>query len=429
MADFHQSNTVSTLHRLGGNRLNTMESELTRFSRHTGMGLILPALITEFERPAMKRICNDLKSANYFSRIVVAIGRATREQVNEASRFFEGFRSPVSILWIEDPKVQDIFKKLDENGMPARVDGKGRTCWLSMGYLLAEGQSDIIALHDCDIVNYSREMPASLCYPLAHPNMDFDFCKGYYARVSDRLHGRVTRLFLAPLLQAARELAPSSSFLSFLSEFRYPLAGEFAMKSSLAGSVRLPTDWGLEVGILSEAFKHSGPSRVCQADIADNYEHKHQEVSHNDPSKGLRRMTIDITKALLRCMEGQGAKLARTDVQTLDFLYRRFATHKMKQYEADALMNGLTFDYHDESQAIESFSRSLTEAACAISDGQAEASVLASWDQVNARIPDLSNELLDCAIPMTQPVRTFLPNWIQRNGKKSTATTLAERTA
>lgn len=426
MADFHQSNSVSTLHRLRRNRLNTMELELTRFSRHTGIGLVLPALITEFERPAMRRICRELRTARYFNRIVVAIGRATRSQVAEAAQFFEGFRSPVSLLWIEDPKVQAVFRKLENHGLPANADGKGRTCWLSMGYLLAEGQSDIIALHDCDIVNYNREMPASLCYPLAHPNMDFDFCKGYYARVSDRLHGRVTRLFLAPLLQAAKELAPSSSFLSFLSEFRYPLAGEFSMKSSLASKVKLPTDWGLEVGILSEAFKHSGPARVCQADIADNYEHKHQEVSANDSSKGLRRMTIDITKALLRCMEAQGAKLSRNDVQTLDFLYRRFAANKMKQYEADALMNGLTFDYREEESAIQSFSKSLTEAACAVSDAQVVPNVLPTWEQVNARIPELSQQLLDCAIPMQQPVRSFLPNWIQRNAKQPV---LAERTA
>ncbi len=99
----------------------------------------------------------------------------------------------------------------------------------------------------------------------------------------------------------------------------------------------------------------------------------------------------------------------------------------MKQYEADALMNGLNFDYHEESQAIDSFSRSLTEAACAVSDGQVEAAVLPTWDQVNSRIPGLSRQLLDCAIPMTQPVRTFLPNWIHRNGKQTS--TLAERTA
>lgn len=40
---------------------------------------------------------------------------------------------------------------------------------MAYGYVLASQQSDIIAVHDCDILNYSREMLARLCYPIANP--------------------------------------------------------------------------------------------------------------------------------------------------------------------------------------------------------------------------------------------------------------------
>ena len=86
MADFHQTNSISTLHRLKGGRLASMESELLQYARQTGMGLILPALITEFERPAMGRIVKQLREARYFSNIVVAIGRATKKQVQGHGR-------------------------------------------------------------------------------------------------------------------------------------------------------------------------------------------------------------------------------------------------------------------------------------------------------------------------------------------------------
>jgi glucosyl-3-phosphoglycerate synthase len=408
MADFHQSNSISTLHRLRSGRLPAMEAELEKYARNTGIGLVLPALITEFERPAMRRIVEQLRDARYFSNIIVAVGRATRRQVEDVSHWFRGFRSPVTLLWIEDPRVQEVFQNLEKAGLPAKLDGKGRTCWLSMGYLLGQGQSDVIALHDCDIVNYTREIPASLCYPLAHPKMQFDFCKGYYARISEKLHGRVTRLFLAPLLESLREHTPGSPFLDFLREFRYPLAGEFSMTASLANKVQLPANWGLEVGVLSEVFHHAGASRACQADIADNYEHKHQELSAKDPSKGLRRMTFDIAGAMFRCLERHGMSLSDTQLRNVAHAYMNHAGAKVSQYEADALMNGLKYDRSEEIGAVNSFGDSLHEA---IEVAGAEAPVLPSWSQVSRQAPGLLHQLQECAFETTIPARVAMPNW------------------
>ena len=56
------------------------------------------------------------------------------------------------------------------------------------------------------IVNFRREMLARLVLPALDPIVDYDFVKAYYARFSDRLHGRVTRLYVAPLLAAFRRL-------------------------------------------------------------------------------------------------------------------------------------------------------------------------------------------------------------------------------
>ena len=55
-----------------------------------------------------------------------------------------------------------------------------------------------------------------------------------YARVTDKLHGRVTRLFLAPLIRALKIVIGPHRYLDFMDSFRYALAGEFAMSVDLA---------------------------------------------------------------------------------------------------------------------------------------------------------------------------------------------------
>ena len=99
------------------------------------------------------------------------------------------------------------------------------------------GDCGVIALHDCDIVNYDRQLLARLCYPVVHPHLGFEFCKGYYARVTERMHGRVSRLFMTPLIRSMEGMAPGAGFLRFLDSFRYPLAGEFAMDMILPESI------------------------------------------------------------------------------------------------------------------------------------------------------------------------------------------------
>ncbi len=212
----------------------------------------------------------------------------------------------MDLIWVDGERVQSLLKRLEERGLSAGPNGKGRSCWLAYGHLLACRDCDVIALHDCDIVNYDRQLLARLCYPLAHPHLGFEFVKGYYARVTDRMHGRVTRLFMTPLLRTLEGMAPGNPFLRYLDSFRYALAGEFAMDINLARVNRIPADWGLEVGVLAEVFRNCATARTCQVDLMDNYEHKHQSLSAEDKTKGLSRMASDIAKSLLRTLAAEG---------------------------------------------------------------------------------------------------------------------------
>jgi glucosyl-3-phosphoglycerate synthase len=112
-----------------------------------------------------------------------------------------------------------------------------------------------IALHDCDIVTYNRDMLARLLYPVANPLFNYEFCKGYYARLANnKINGRVCRLLVTPLIRALKRVLGETPYLNYLDSFRYILAGEFAFRRDVLSDIRIPSDWGLEIGVLSEVF-------------------------------------------------------------------------------------------------------------------------------------------------------------------------------
>ncbi|MCS7023697.1 MAG: hypothetical protein NZV14_02765 [Bryobacteraceae bacterium] len=395
MADFYQTGIVPTLHRLRPDNTERLEADLERFTRSKPVGLVLPALVSEFENTAMQRILEELRKIRYLQRIVLALGRASQEQFLRVQSLFKNFYTPVTIIHIESERIQALFRLLEERGLSAGPDGKGRACWLSYGLILAYGDCDVIALHDCDIVNYDRQLLARLCFPVAHPNLGFEFCKGYYARVTDRMHGRVTRLFFTPLVRSMMGMAPGISFLAFLDSFRYALSGEFAMNVNLARVNRIPADWGLEVGVLAEVYRNCAVARTCQVDLMDNYEHKHQDLSAGDPSKGLSKMATDIAKSLFRTVASEGAVFTTEHFRTLEVRYVRMAQDTIARHYADAMLNGLKFDRHAEEIAVNTFARSLRRAAEEFLEDPLGVPPIPNWNRVLSAIPEFFDLLLD----------------------------------
>jgi len=406
MVDFYQTGVVTTLHRLKPGSAARMENELREMADRVSIGLVLPALYSEFETPAMRRIADELAEIPYLRHIVVALARAGITEYRKVQQFFAGFLQSVTILLIDSPEVQNLFAILEEKGISAGQDGKGRSCWLSYGYLLAH-HCDVIALHDCDIVNYQRSLLSRLVYPVANPNLTFEFCKGYYARVTDRMHGRVTRLSLTPLIRALENMASLAPFLRFLDSFRYALAGEFSMRASLSRVNRIPADWGLEVGILAEVFRNCAAARVCQVDLAETYEHKHQELSSDDPNKGLRRMACEVAKSLLRTLAGEGLVFTQDHFRSLQVRYVRMAEDTISRYYADAMLNGLEFDRHAEEEAAATFAESLRQATAEFVEAPLGNPLIPNWNRVLAAIPEFFDLLLKCSDSDAREVRAY----------------------
>lgn len=393
MADFYQTGIITTLHRLGKPSLERIEADLTEYSKNRPLALVLPALYSEFEGKAMPKIVEELAKVKYIREIVLILGKAGDKEFKRVKEFMAPIPYDVKIIHNEGMRIKEIYDTLRRNGLDPGQDGKGRSAWLAYGYVIAAGNSDVIALHDCDILTYSREMLARLCYPVVSPNLDYVFCKGFYSRVTDKMHGRVTRLLITPLVRSLGNLTGNHPFLTFLDSFRYPLAGEFCMSLDMARVNRIPWDWGLEVGALAEVYRNYSPRRVCQVDIAETYEHKHQVLSAEDPAKGLMKMTVDICKSIFRTLASEGVIFSDGFFKSLQVSYLRMAEDTIMKYEADAAINGLQFDRHEEAKAVEAFTRGITMAAQAFMENPMGTPLIPNWNRVTSAIPGILDML------------------------------------
>ncbi len=393
MGDFHQTETISTLHRLKKDNLDQLEEQLNEFVQSRPIALVLPCLYSELQRAALKNILENLKDVTYLNEIVITIGRADEDQFKHAQEYFSVLPQNYKLIWDDGEKIQSLFNLLKENGLDVGEPGKGRAAWIAYGYVLAREESEVIALHDCDVLTYNRELLARLCYPLANPNMDYEFCKGYYPRVTDRLYGRVTRLFISPIIRALKKIVGHMPFLVYLDSFRYPLAGEFSMKADLARINRIPADWGLEVGSLAEVFRNVSMKRICQVDLADNYEHKHQDVSAHDADSGLLKMCTDISTSLFTTLSSEGVQFSESLFNTLFVTYLRIAQDSIKMYNDDAAINGLFFDRHAEGLAVETFVQGIRIASQKFLEDPLGSPLIPNWSRVTSAIPDFLDQL------------------------------------
>jgi glucosyl-3-phosphoglycerate synthase len=389
MSDFFQNGVITTLHRLGKPSLERIEGELQQFARQRPIALVLPSLYSEFEGRAMPGIVRELAKVRYLTEVVLVLDQASVKDFRHVRQVLAPITADVKVIHNDGRRILEIYDTLKRNGLDVGLRGKGRSAWLAYGYVLASDKCEVIALHDCDIVNYNRQLLAWLCYPVANPSLDYLFCKGYYSRVTKKLHGRVTRLLVSPLVHALASLGGAHPFLTFIDSFRYPLSGEFAMHIDMARVNRIPWDWGLEVGSLAEVHRNCSPRRVCQVDIADNYEHKHQILSSGDPEKGLMKMTVDICKSVFRTLASEGVVFSDGYFKSLSVAYLRQAEDAMKKYEADAAINGLEFDRHEEARAIDAFTRAISLAADAYMADPLGTPLIPNWNRVTAAVPGI----------------------------------------
>ncbi|MBM4326932.1 MAG: glycosyl transferase [Deltaproteobacteria bacterium] len=398
MSDFLQRGPITTLHILRERDPESIEAEIASRARLRPIALVLPSLISEMDSPALAGILDVLKEVDYLSEIVVTLGPAGPEEFQRALKYFQPLQKEerkVRLIWNDGERINSLYREMDEQGLCCVTPGKGRSAWMAYGYVVAERDAYVIALHDCDIISYDRNLLSRLVYPTVMPQLNYEFCKGYYARIADRMYGRVTRLLVTPLIQALITIVGNMPVLNYFNSFRYALAGEFSMVADLARVNRIPSDWGLEVGVLAEVYRNCSVNRICQVELCQNYEHKHQTLSQEDPSKGLNKMAIDICLTFFRVLRGVGVILGEDFFGTLRVAFLEEAQTCMAMYHDDASINGLHYDRHEEAVAFEMFSEAIRIAGDIVRENPLGPPPIPNWNRVFAAIPDFDEKLVE----------------------------------
>ncbi len=336
MSDFAQPGLIATLQRLNDTHLVQLERDLVEIVRARPIALVLPCHARDLHRPALRHIIAELQGAEFLSEVVFSLNGVDDPEVAGADDLFRRLPMPVTVLWKED------------------APGKGANLHVAFAHLARERTCAFVATQDCDVASFRRADLARLCYAVAHPELGFRFAKAYYSRATDRLYGRVTRLFLAPLLQAVVRVAGHQPLVDFLVSFRYPLSGEVALTCELAATLPAAEGWNVELQHLCEIFRRIDPREVCQVDGGRGYDHKHQPAA-----TALAAMAGEIARELFSQLAAEGCADDAAFRAAVAKAYRSEAEHAVRRSAALARMNALAFDAEAERALVAAFAMML----------------------------------------------------------------------
>jgi len=234
VADFHQNGNIAQFHNLRSRPVEELLYELETFTQTRKITLILPSLYSELEGAALTHILDELSKVTYLHRIIIGLDQADETQFRMARDFFSRLPQEHDVIWNDSPRMQAFWERLKGLGIGPVEAGKGKNVWTSIGYLIARADSSVMAIHDCDILTYDREMLARLVYPVANPGFSYQLSKGFYPRIGEgKLNGRVTRLLVSPLLIALKKGIGDRDYLDYLRSVCYTLSGALGFEPAV----------------------------------------------------------------------------------------------------------------------------------------------------------------------------------------------------
>ena len=177
-----------------------------------------------------------------------------------------------------------------------------------------------------------------------------------------------------------------------MESFRYALSGEFSFIRSLGRGIGISPTWGLEVSTLSEVYKNTSNRRICQTEIMESYEHKHQELGSAESGGGIYKMANDIAKTLFRVMAQEGVVFSEASFKTLLATYFQESRFEISKYNALSKLNGLNFDREKEIQAVIEFEKAIKEAAKEYYEDPMGIPALSPWITVRSVMPNFSDK-------------------------------------
>jgi len=194
--DFIQEN-ITTIHDFKMDE-GIIASRLEKSVTKRPMTLLIPMLYEEIYGESIERIIEEVNRTTYLTNVIIALAADDEEKYLEVKHFLSHLTIPHLIIWCNGPAVEQVLEDLKERGLDiTSFSCKGKDTWIALG--VASLDSYTIAMHDADIVSYSKSLLSKLFYPVVEPDLDFVFNKGYYSRIDmDQLvmYGRVFRLLM-----------------------------------------------------------------------------------------------------------------------------------------------------------------------------------------------------------------------------------------
>jgi glucosyl-3-phosphoglycerate synthase len=372
-----------------------MSSRLCELQKQYPSGLIIPIMGKDIQSPGIPKMIEEINQCQYLTKVIIALSAEDHDDYEEALRVSRSFKIPCEVAWCNKPEVTRVLEELKHKGLDVvSLSGKGKDVWIATG--IAQLDLFAFALHDADITTYDRMIPTKLLYPIIEPKLDFFFSKGYYARINlknRKMYGRITRLFISPILEVLQEKLQYSKFLTYMQSFSYPLAGELALYSDLATHIRIPNDWGLELGLLAELYRNAAYRRICEVDLGI-YDHRHKQVSPNSLLKTAEDSFITLLRTLT---EMENIEVSEPFLTSLQVAYRRLAQDKIRQYHAEAICNNFDFNRHDEEVDVDLLCNVIISGGRKYLQNPIR-SQLPDWLRTIAAMPDIRERLRDEAI-------------------------------
>lgn len=363
MSDFSQNRLkMTTFHIMDQDRKH-LRNQLRLRSKWKKTVIIIPLLASEYtdpeNLPVFENILRQIGEIRYLSAVIFGLDRAGERDAFALRDLIRKYDIKNHLIqWNDGPGFRSIYEKLNEAGFNIQEPGKGKNMFLSFGIAIATG-AESVGLIDADIRSFHRIQLERLLYPVVV--LSYDFSKAFYARLKDgELYGRVKRLLLDPLLLALKRKFTESQeekmlrLIDFLLGFNYQLSGEVAFHADLLKKMRFATNWGVEIFTLIEVYRKA--SSAAQVMFTENtFDHKHQEVSKDDQTKGLNRMAVDVVTTLMNALViEEGLDFSDTFFRDLAITYRGVAEELIKKYSDDASFNNLKYDRDGEEGLVKS---------------------------------------------------------------------------
>lgn len=344
MSDFAQHGPIVTLPCLNAAHTDKLQHEtLPQLTQKTPVALVLPCIAADAIQPPLNQILTELQDVRWIQHIIIPINGLPHHEFDRVSRDLLKAHSylPLTLLHTD-------------SDFPELHPGKGTNVLNALGLLKKNAFKGAVAIHDADNLAFQKENLARLVHPIVDRAFGMEFAKQFYSRFDQQLHGRVSRLFLAPLLNTLSTTLPAE-LTHFLAAFRYPLAGECALTMRLAEQIRFPSGWGLEIGLLAEAHRLLDPDAVCQVGSTHPHQHRH----HSNPQHLLQQCRAILDT--LASHPSTATHLSPNGLHPLKPLFTQFQLRALRASSLIARANGLRHDADTELELCRLLASTLEE--------------------------------------------------------------------